>query len=95
MPSTSDELRQLEMYMFALLNSARNVHLPRWLGTAHLTWHDGLAAVARGHSADMLRRQYVAHVRLPGWEPRVIVGSLRQVWPAMMERLRIGARNRC
>ena len=65
-PSTSDDLRQLEVYMYDLLNSARNVHLPRWLGTARLTWHDGLAAVARGHSADMLRRQYVAHVSPEG-----------------------------
>lgn len=65
-PGTSDELRQLETYMFELLNSARKEHLPRWLGTAHLTCHDGLAAVARGHSADMLRRQYVAHVSPEG-----------------------------
>ena len=65
-PSTSDDLHQLEMHMYDLLNAARNVHLPRWLGTAHLTWHDGLAAVARGHSSDMLRRQYVAHVSPEG-----------------------------
>ena len=65
-PSTSDDLRRLEMYMFDLLNEARKVHLPRWLGTARLTWHDGLTAIARGHSADMLRRQYVAHVTPEG-----------------------------
>jgi uncharacterized protein YkwD len=52
--------------MFQLLNDARYEHLPRWLGTARLTWHDGLAAVARGHSLDMLRRQYVAHVSPEG-----------------------------
>ncbi|MFN2222114.1 MAG: CAP domain-containing protein [Chloroflexota bacterium] len=63
---TSEELRQLEYHMFQLLNGARREHLPRWLGTAHLTWHDGLAAVARGHSLDMLRRQYVAHVSPEG-----------------------------
>jgi uncharacterized protein YkwD len=65
-PETSEELRQLEEYMFGLLNEARREHLPRWLGTAALTWHDGLAAVARGHSLDMLRRQYVAHVSPEG-----------------------------
>lgn len=65
-PDTSDELRQLEEYMFQLLNTARREHLPGWLGTAGLTWHDGLAAVARGHSLDMLRRQYVAHVSPEG-----------------------------
>lgn len=65
-PDTSEELRRLEEHMFQLLNEARREHLPRWLGTARLTWHDGLAAVARGHSLDMLRRQYVAHVSPEG-----------------------------
>lgn len=64
--NTTEALRQLEEYMFQLLNGARHEHLPRWLGTARLTWHDGLAAVARGHSLDMLRRQYVAHVSPEG-----------------------------
>jgi uncharacterized protein YkwD len=64
--NTTDELRRLENAMFQLLNGARRDHLPRWVGTAHLTWHDGLAAVARGHSADMLRRQYVSHVSPEG-----------------------------
>ena len=63
---TTEELRRLENYMFRLLNGARHEHLPRWLGTARLTWHNGLAAVARGHSLDMLRRQYVAHVTPEG-----------------------------
>lgn len=65
-PNTSDDLRRLEMYMFELLNEARKAHLPRWLGTARLILHDDLTAVARGHSADMLRRQYVAHVTPEG-----------------------------
>lgn len=59
--TTTADLAQLEMMMFDLVNAARKEHLPRWLGTARLKWHDGLAAAARGHSADMLRRQYVAH----------------------------------
>ncbi|MCI0397502.1 MAG: CAP domain-containing protein [Chloroflexi bacterium] len=64
--STTADLRELETLMFALVNTARQHNLPGWLGTARLKWHDGLAAVARGHSADMLRRQYVAHVTPEG-----------------------------
>ena len=59
--TTSEDLHQLEQLMFELINRDRETHLPRWLGTARLRWHGGLAAVARGHSVDMLRRQYVAH----------------------------------
>lgn len=58
---TSPNLRDLEMQMYELVNQARKEHLPRWLGTSHLSWHDGLAAISRGHSDDMLRRQYIAH----------------------------------
>lgn len=60
------DLHALEMLCLELVNTARRSHLPGWLGTATLKWHDGLAAVARGHSADMLRRQYVAHVTPEG-----------------------------
>ncbi|GAB4162611.1 MAG: hypothetical protein Fur0021_36990 [Candidatus Promineifilaceae bacterium] len=60
------ELRRLEQVMFALLNQAREAHLPGWLATSRLTWHDKLADVARGHSTDMLQRQYVAHVTPEG-----------------------------
>ncbi len=63
---TTAELAQLEMYMFELVNNARELHMPRWLGTAKLVWHDDLAAVARGHSNDMLKRQYVAHASPEG-----------------------------
>jgi uncharacterized protein YkwD len=59
-------LADLEKLMFDLVNMARFAHLPGWVGTARLQWHEGLAAVARGHSADMLRRQYVAHVTPEG-----------------------------
>jgi uncharacterized protein YkwD len=64
--TTTAELEALETLMFNLVNSARQTHLPGIVGTARLTWHDGLAAVARGHSADMMRRQYVAHVTPEG-----------------------------
>jgi uncharacterized protein YkwD len=64
--TTSAELGRLEVLMYNLVNAARQTHLPSIVGTARLTWHDGLAAVARGHSADMMRRQYVAHVTPEG-----------------------------
>lgn len=63
---TDPELRRLEQVMFALLNQAREAHLPGWLATSRLIWHDTLANVSRGHSADMLQRQYVAHVTPDG-----------------------------
>ena len=59
-------IRRLEQLMFRLLNATRRHHLPGWVGTAELTWHEELAAVSRQHSADMLRRQYVAHVTPEG-----------------------------
>jgi uncharacterized protein YkwD len=60
-PSTTPDLDALETLMFNLVNAARREHTPRWLPTNQLKWHTGLAAVARGHSADMLKRQYVEH----------------------------------
>jgi uncharacterized protein YkwD len=65
-PTTSAYLRQLETMMFDMVNQARKAHLPNWVGTAYLKWHEGLTAVSRGHSADMLKRQYVAHVTPEG-----------------------------
>lgn len=65
-PTTSASLRQLETMMFDMVNQARKAHLPNWVGTAYLKWHEGLTAVSRGHSADMLKRQYVAHVSPEG-----------------------------
>ncbi|MFZ0549150.1 MAG: CAP domain-containing protein [Candidatus Promineifilaceae bacterium] len=64
--SNSAELERLEMLMYNLVNAARQAHLPGIVGTGKLTWHQGLAAVARGHSADMIRREYVAHVSPEG-----------------------------
>jgi uncharacterized protein YkwD len=59
-------LIELETLMFGLVNSARQAHLPRWLGGPNLRWHEGLAAVARGHSMDMLKRGYVDHTSPDG-----------------------------
>lgn len=61
-----ERLASLEQMMFALVNEVRLAALPGWLGTTKLRWHEGLAAVARGHSADMLRRQYVSHITPDG-----------------------------
>lgn len=65
-PEGAPNLTELETLMFGLVNSARQAHLPSWLGSPNLRWHNGLAAVARGHSADMLKRQYVSHTSLEG-----------------------------
>jgi uncharacterized protein YkwD len=62
----SVDLQALEEEMYRLVNTARSDHLPRWIGTGNLKLHGNLAAVARGHSADMLKRQYVAHVTPEG-----------------------------
>jgi uncharacterized protein YkwD len=62
----AEVLQELEQLMFDLVNAARARHLPGWLGTTELRWHEGLAAVARNHAADMLRRQYVSHVTPEG-----------------------------
>lgn len=62
----TDDLQAFERLMYELVNQARRQHLPGWLGTNHLKWHNGLAAVARGHSCDMLQRQYVSHVTPEG-----------------------------
>jgi uncharacterized protein YkwD len=63
---TTPDLKIMENEMYALINGARGTHLPGWIGTATLKWHEELAAVARGHSADMLKRQYVAHITPEG-----------------------------
>jgi len=64
--ATSPDLDILETLMFNLVNAARLEHVLRWLPNNQLKWHPGLTAVARGHSADMLKRQYVAHVSPEG-----------------------------
>ncbi len=60
-PRTSAELAELERLMFNLINAERLAGPARWLGDPELQWHGGLAAVSRGHSADMLERQYIEH----------------------------------
>lgn len=60
------DISHLEQLMYRLINATRQHHLPGWVGTAQLTWDTALAAVSRQHSADMLRRQYVAHVTPEG-----------------------------
>lgn len=65
-PDPGPDSAAVEQLMFRLLNETRRRHVPGWVGTAELLWHGGLAAASRQHSADMLRRQYVAHVTPEG-----------------------------
>lgn len=85
--NTTEELGRLEMYMFGLVNRARELHMPRWLGTAKLTWHDGLAAVARGHSDDMLKRQFVSHTSPEGVSVAQRIGRHRISYVACGENI--------
>jgi uncharacterized protein YkwD len=64
--TNTPNLVELETLMFGLVNSARQQHLPRWLGSPNLRWDEDLAAVARGHSLDMLKRRYVEHTSPDG-----------------------------
>lgn len=64
--TASPSIARLEQLMFDLVNETRQNHLARLLGTASLGWHALLATIARQHSADMLRRQYVDHVTPEG-----------------------------
>jgi len=64
--ATDPNLTELETLMFGLVNSARQANLPRWLGGPNLRWHERLADVARGHSLDMIKRNYVEHTSLEG-----------------------------
>jgi uncharacterized protein YkwD len=57
---------ELEALMFEMVRQARAAYLPRWVGRAKLNGHPDLAAAARRHSADMLRRRYVSHTSLEG-----------------------------
>lgn len=60
-------IHDLELLMWQLVNKARERHtIPRLLRTAKLDWHDGLAAVARLHSYDMLNRHFVEHTTPEG-----------------------------
>lgn len=64
--TNAPNLIELETLMFGLVNSARQQNLPRWLGSPNLRWDEDLAAVARGHSLDMLKRGYVEHTSPDG-----------------------------
>lgn len=64
-PSPGFEGR-LERLMLNLVNGTRQHHLPSVFRTAELAWHEELAVTARQHSADMLQRQYVAHLTPEG-----------------------------
>jgi len=65
-PQPKLPLSRLEKLLLHLVNGTRQHHFPGVFGTASLVWHEELAATARQHSADMLQRQYVAHVTPEG-----------------------------
>lgn len=65
-PKPGVSISRLEQLMFHLVNGTRQHHLPGFVGTAKLVWRDDLATTARQHSADMVQRQYVAHVTPEG-----------------------------
>lgn len=67
---------ELARRVFELTNDARRRH-----GRPALELDDGLAELARAHSADMLRRGYLSHVNLQGQSPsdRVAAGHRRLV----------------
>lgn len=64
-PEAGFEAR-LERLLLHVVNGTRQHHFPAVVRTASLTWHDDLAAVARQHSADMVKRQYIAHITPEG-----------------------------
>ena len=60
------DIARLEALMFQLINDTRQNHLARLTGTAWLVRHERLMYIARQHSTDMLRRQYVDHITPEG-----------------------------
>ena len=48
--------------------AAMNAHR-QTVGCAPLTWHEGVAAVAEAHSADMVERDYFSHTSPDGEDP--------------------------
>lgn len=60
-PAGEAVVSELEQLMLALINQARQEHLPNWMGRGSLRWHATLANAARQHSNDMLQRNFVSH----------------------------------
>jgi uncharacterized protein YkwD len=65
-PAGEEVVAALELVMFQIVNEARRANLPRWMGRGPLRLHPALAAAARQHADDMLRRRYVAHATPEG-----------------------------
>lgn len=77
-------IRELERQMFALINRDR-----RTAGLCPVRWNAKLAAVARAHSRDMIRRGYYSHV---GPDGRTVGGRLAVAgidWQAVGENIAI------
>ncbi len=65
-PAGEEVVAALESVMLAMVNEARQANMPRWMARGPLKLHPVLATTARGHSADMLQRRYVAHASPEG-----------------------------
>lgn len=68
---TRDEvdLRLLEHRMLDLINRERTTYYRESRHARPLLWDEGVAAVARRHSADMIRRRFMDHVDPSGDSP--------------------------
>ncbi len=88
----SYSVRELEQQMYALINreradpanaaETRGVALP-------LKWNEQLAAVARGHSQDMLASAYFAHQDPEGRSPAMRVEVAGLAWQSVAENIAI------
>src|SRR5438874_1277680 len=80
----------LEKEMFDLVNADRAN--PAYQAETHgqarpLTWDPSLAAVARAHSCDMMKRGFFAHENPDGLLPRQRIGKAGIPWRALAENI--------
>lgn len=83
-------LRQMEQDLLLLVNDARHDSGPS-LGregySVPLVWDEGLAAVARAHSADMIQRGYFEHITPDGIAPAQRITQAGIKWTASAENI--------
>jgi uncharacterized protein YkwD len=63
------ELRKMERKMLQLINWERESHPIESRNSPPLKWDDHVAEAARGHSIDMISRDFVGHVNPDGDDP--------------------------
>jgi uncharacterized protein YkwD len=91
-PPGEDDLGQLEMQLWVLINRERldPSNQAETGGKAlPLKWNEKLAAVARAYSEDMLRRGFYAHVNPEGLTPAMRVAAAGIPWQAEGENIAI------